>query len=448
MRPARRASQPASTARRMLRAMATGIVRPVDRGGHEDAVAAQLHGQRRVRRRPDAGVEDHRARRPTGGAGRCCAGCGCPGRCRSANRAASPRRNRPAGGGRPAPGRRSCRAGRRTRPRPAAPPRPAARPRRAASVRSFPITSSLTQSVPNASRASLAVRTASDAVAHPAVFGRTRMPSSSRSDSSEPRREGSTRRTATVARPGPRLLERGAAGRAGWSSRPCRAAAADRSISPAMQSGSGASALATSSRGGVVTRTTLPPAPAYGGSVPDTPTPPTALTIAGSDSGGGAGIAGGPQDLRRAPRPRHERAHRRDGAEHDRGPRRRGPRAGRSCGSRSRRSSTTSTVRSVKTGMLANAGIVAEVACLAEQGRLPNLVVDPVLVSSTGHPLVEPDGVAAYLERLLAPGAGGHPEPARGRRAGRHDGRGARSARRAGRRGRADSGNGAPAGWW
>ena len=58
-------------------------------------------------------------------------------------------------------------------------------------------------------------------------------------------------------------------------------------------------------------------------------------------------------------------------------------------------------VRSVKTGMLANGGIVIEVACLAEQGRLPKLVVDPVLVSSTGHPLLEPEGVAAYLERLL-----------------------------------------------
>ncbi len=40
-------------------------------------------------------------------------------------------------------------------------------------------------------------------------------------------------------------------------------------------------------------------------------------------------------------------------------------------------------------------------ACLAEQGRLPSLVVDPVLVSSTGHPLLEPEGIAAYLERLL-----------------------------------------------
>jgi hydroxymethylpyrimidine kinase/phosphomethylpyrimidine kinase len=58
-------------------------------------------------------------------------------------------------------------------------------------------------------------------------------------------------------------------------------------------------------------------------------------------------------------------------------------------------------VRSVKTGMLANGGIMAEVACLAEQGRLPGLVVDPVLVSSTGHPLLEEEGIAAYLERLL-----------------------------------------------
>jgi hydroxymethylpyrimidine kinase/phosphomethylpyrimidine kinase len=58
-------------------------------------------------------------------------------------------------------------------------------------------------------------------------------------------------------------------------------------------------------------------------------------------------------------------------------------------------------VRAVKTGMLANRGIVEEVAALAAAGRLPNLVVDPVLVSSSGHALLEPDGVAAYLELLL-----------------------------------------------
>jgi hydroxymethylpyrimidine/phosphomethylpyrimidine kinase len=58
-------------------------------------------------------------------------------------------------------------------------------------------------------------------------------------------------------------------------------------------------------------------------------------------------------------------------------------------------------VRSVKTGMLANAAIVGEVATLAAAGRLPQLVVDPVLVSSSGHALMEPEGVDAYLTRLL-----------------------------------------------
>ena len=38
---------------------------------------------------------------------------------------------------------------------------------------------------------------------------------------------------------------------------------------------------------------------------------------------------------------------------------------------------------------------------MAAEGLLPRLVVDPVLVSSSGHRLMEPDGVAAYLELLL-----------------------------------------------
>ena len=58
-------------------------------------------------------------------------------------------------------------------------------------------------------------------------------------------------------------------------------------------------------------------------------------------------------------------------------------------------------VRAVKTGMLANGRIVGEVARMAAQGSLPQLVVDPVLVSSSGHRLMEPEGVAAYLEQLL-----------------------------------------------
>lgn len=61
-------------------------------------------------------------------------------------------------------------------------------------------------------------------------------------------------------------------------------------------------------------------------------------------------------------------------------------------------------VRAVKTGMLATAAVVSEVADLAAAGRLPELVVDPVLVSTSGHPLTEPDAVEAY-RRLLLPHA-------------------------------------------
>ena len=51
--------------------------------------------------------------------------------------------------------------------------------------------------------------------------------------------------------------------------------------------------------------------------------------------------------------------------------------------------------------MLATAAIVREVAGLAAAGKLPHLVVDPVLVSSSGHRLMEPDGIEAYLGQLL-----------------------------------------------
>jgi hydroxymethylpyrimidine/phosphomethylpyrimidine kinase len=133
------------------------------------------------------------------------------------------------------------------------------------------------------------------------------------------------------------------------------------------------------------------------------PTPPTALTIAGSDSGGGAGVQA---DLKTF------------AALHVHG----------ACALTAVTAQNTAEVRgivalepafvrlqvetvlddldvrSVKTGMLANAGIVAAVAALAAGGRLPHLVVDPVLVSSSGHRLLEPDGIEAYL-RLLLPHA-------------------------------------------
>ncbi len=58
-------------------------------------------------------------------------------------------------------------------------------------------------------------------------------------------------------------------------------------------------------------------------------------------------------------------------------------------------------VTGVKTGMLATPAIVEMVADMAAAGRLPHLVVDPVLVSSSGHPLMDPEGVEAYLTRLI-----------------------------------------------
>ncbi len=59
-------------------------------------------------------------------------------------------------------------------------------------------------------------------------------------------------------------------------------------------------------------------------------------------------------------------------------------------------------VVAVKTGMLAEPATIETVAELARAGELAHLVVDPVLVSSTGHLLVSPGGVRAYREALLA----------------------------------------------
>jgi hydroxymethylpyrimidine kinase/phosphomethylpyrimidine kinase len=57
--------------------------------------------------------------------------------------------------------------------------------------------------------------------------------------------------------------------------------------------------------------------------------------------------------------------------------------------------------RAVKTGMLATAATVAAVAAVAGRGAFVRLVVDPVLVSSSGQALIEDAGVAAYRTLLL-----------------------------------------------
>lgn len=58
-------------------------------------------------------------------------------------------------------------------------------------------------------------------------------------------------------------------------------------------------------------------------------------------------------------------------------------------------------VAAVKTGMLADAGIVRVVADLAGAGRLPRLVVDPVMVASSGDRLLEQAAEQLYVEALL-----------------------------------------------
>ncbi len=57
-------------------------------------------------------------------------------------------------------------------------------------------------------------------------------------------------------------------------------------------------------------------------------------------------------------------------------------------------------VAAVKTGMLANRDIIAVVGDYAAAGRLPNLVVDPVMVASTGARLLDAGAEALYLELL------------------------------------------------
>jgi len=54
-----------------------------------------------------------------------------------------------------------------------------------------------------------------------------------------------------------------------------------------------------------------------------------------------------------------------------------------------------------KTGMLANAAIVEAVAAAAQDLELPYLVVDPVIVSSSGEPLLDDEGVLALKKELL-----------------------------------------------
>jgi hydroxymethylpyrimidine/phosphomethylpyrimidine kinase len=63
-------------------------------------------------------------------------------------------------------------------------------------------------------------------------------------------------------------------------------------------------------------------------------------------------------------------------------------------------------VDAAKTGMLASAPIIEAVAESVRDTGVPNLVVDPVFVSKHGHPLLREDAVDA-LRRLILPLAAG-----------------------------------------
>jgi hydroxymethylpyrimidine/phosphomethylpyrimidine kinase len=58
-------------------------------------------------------------------------------------------------------------------------------------------------------------------------------------------------------------------------------------------------------------------------------------------------------------------------------------------------------VAAVKTGMLGTAEVVEEVGRCAAAGRLPRLVVDPVMVASTGRLLLAEEGIDSYRRALL-----------------------------------------------
>jgi len=58
-------------------------------------------------------------------------------------------------------------------------------------------------------------------------------------------------------------------------------------------------------------------------------------------------------------------------------------------------------VDAVKTGMLSNAGIIEVVAAKVREHALPHLVVDPVMVAKSGDPLLRPEAREALIELLL-----------------------------------------------
>lgn len=127
-----------------------------------------------------------------------------------------------------------------------------------------------------------------------------------------------------------------------------------------------------------------------------TGTPPVALTIAGSDSGAGAGIQA---DLKAfaAQRVYGTSAITAVTAQNTRGVADVHPLPAAVVGAQIDAVLADMPVAAVKIGMLGGADVAAEVAARARDGLLPNLVLDPVLYATSGHTL----GALAVVERVL-----------------------------------------------
>ena len=128
--------------------------------------------------------------------------------------------------------------------------------------------------------------------------------------------------------------------------------------------------------------------------------PVTALTIAGSDSGGGAGIQA---DLRTFSA---FQVHGTTAITAVTAQNTLGVTSVWNCAPELVRAQIVAVVddfdiAAVKTGMLAQPGTVEIVAEFARAGSLPHLVVDPVLVSTSGHTLMDEGGVQSYRDALL-----------------------------------------------
>lgn len=130
------------------------------------------------------------------------------------------------------------------------------------------------------------------------------------------------------------------------------------------------------------------------------PTPPVALTIAGSDSSGGAGIQAdlhtfaalgvfGATAITAVTAQNTTGVHRVDTLSAD------------AVVAQVLAVLDDLPVAAVKTGMLADPRIVDALVDLAAEGRLPNLVVDPVMVASSGAVLASEGVISAYRQRLL-----------------------------------------------